>query len=80
MAVIEKYLKVKTFTTPEGKPTCASNVSKGNSCRFLGTRRFGTVDCCLALSVEIRRDGELQDGFTIPHKSCPMNEAVVMGC
>ena len=80
MAVIEKYLKVKTFTTPEGKPTCASNVSNGNACRFLGTTKFGTRDCCIALGVEIRRDGELQDGFTVPHGSCLMNEAVVMGC
>lgn len=80
MPTIEKYLKVKTFTTPAGKPTCASNVSNGNMCRFLGTTKFGTVDCCLALGVEIRRGGEIQNGFTIPHNACPMNEAVVIGC
>lgn len=77
MAVIEKYLKVKTFTTPDGKPTCASNFSNWDICRFLGSTKFGTVDYCLALGVEIRRDGELQNGFTIPNMACPMNDAVV---
>ena len=78
MPTIEKCLKVKTFTTPDGAPTCATNMQTGEYCMFYGTSHFGTRDECLATGSQISRVS--QGGFTIPVSNCPMNKAVVMGC
>ena len=74
MPTIEKYLKVRTFTTPDGKPTCASNFKKKEFCMFYGTIGFGAREVCMATGQRITRDE-----FTVPVADCPMKNAIILG-
>ena len=57
------------YRTPNGKPTCASDFSKGEVCEFYTTRRFGIHEGCLLgpeSGRELKRGGEDGLGHLIP--------------
>lgn len=66
--VIEKHtIEIQAYRTPSGEPTCCVDHSAGQTCKFLGLRKFGTVDVCM-LGPQV--DLERVDGFTKPHTGC----------
>ena len=59
---------IERYRSPDGQPTCCSDFTAGKICRFLGVRRFGTVDVCT-----LGRDRDLmrgESGFTMPDEMC----------
>jgi hypothetical protein len=46
-AVSLAVLLVPRFRDPDGKPTCCADHPSGKTCRFLGSRYFGSVDVCM---------------------------------
>ncbi len=44
---MQKTITIQTYTTPDGKPTCARDMSNKEFCVFLGTMRFGTAYICV---------------------------------
>ncbi len=42
-----KLIRVQRFRSPDGLPTCCANHDAGETCRYLGVRKFGTVDVCM---------------------------------
>ena len=41
------HILVKRYRSPDGRPTCCADHPAGETCRFFGTRNFGTVDVCM---------------------------------
>ena len=70
----QKTLTFRTFQTPDGKPTCIKNLATGELCRFVETRRLGTVTVCTALARLIDLD-EYDDcaGYLKPCDRCPLH-------
>jgi hypothetical protein len=42
-----KTISIQRFRSPDGLPTCCANHEAGETCRFLASRKFGTVDACM---------------------------------
>ena len=68
MNIEQTTLLIKRFRSPDGVPTCCADASVGNTCRFLGTRNFGTVDVCML--GERRALMNRGSGFTRPDNKC----------
>ena len=63
-----KTISVQRYRSPDGRPTCCLNHAAGLTCRFLGARKFGTVDVCL---LGERRDlAPRTTDFQRPDKLC----------
>lgn len=61
-------LKVEVFRKEDGSPTCCA-LYGAEQCRFLYTRRFGSVDLCGATSEDLQRD---ESGWLVPVERCPL--------
>jgi hypothetical protein len=70
-------LEVPIYETPEGQPTCATDISKGYVCRFLQGRRLGQEEiCALSMSTSpLIRRGSNQLGYLIPCTDCPFHKS-----
>lgn len=66
----QRTITVTAYRTPEGKPTCATNIYTGQSCRFLESASFGRFLLCAAVRGDVYRDGA--HGYTIPADGCPV--------
>ena len=64
-------LEVDRFRTPDGQPTCCSDVEKGHICLFMGTSAYGTRDVCMFGEQKDLRRGSYRY-YTVPHKDCPL--------
>ena len=78
MSNTTKTIKIQTYQTPDGKPTCSVDFLGGQFCQFIMTRRFGTEYVCGALSKSLDsyfdpslgEDGEYT--YLKPAKACPV--------
>lgn len=66
----QRTITVTAYRTPDGKPTCATNIYTGQSCQFLESASFGRFLLCAATACSINRDGD--GGHTIPADGCPV--------
>ena len=64
----EKTLEVEAYKTDDGRPTCCY-WHPDQSCQFLGSRRFGTVNVCGACFEDLNR---YDDMFLKPCEGCPV--------
>jgi hypothetical protein len=56
----------------DGVPTCAVDFEKGDVCKFLRLKKFGTVEVCGFNEAKLWRRGEDGLGNIIPDKHCPL--------
>jgi hypothetical protein len=64
-----KEIKIRAFIAEDKLPTCAIGPSFSEACPLLGSRKFGTVDVCLASQQDIfRRDAGR--GYMHPCTGC----------
>lgn len=63
-------IKIETFVTPEGKPTCSAGL--GKDCKFLRLTRWGSTFVCGYNNAELNRGGDEGYGFLIPDEGCPL--------
>jgi hypothetical protein len=66
----QRTITVTAYRTPDGKPTCATNIYTGKHCRFLAVRKMGLIEWCGATGCDISRNGD--HGYTIPVDGCPV--------
>jgi len=74
-------IKIETFVTPEGKPTCSAGLSK--DCKFLRLTRWGCTFICGYNSVELNRGDDERKvrnvgnggyGYLVPDGCCPLHD------
>jgi len=72
-------IKIETFVTPEGEPTCSAGL--GKDCKFLRLTRWGCTFVCGYNNEELNRGGDERKvrnvcnegyGFLIPDEGCPL--------
>jgi len=68
----EKTLKIKTYFSKDGSPTCAKNFQNKEYCTFLRTEFFGTRDVCIFDDKPLERTKEGL-GLLIPCQKCPLH-------
>ena len=61
-------IKIARYRSADGQPTCCLDHPAGKVCKFLGTRKFGSIDVCM-LGQE-RELGERGIGYTRPDTAC----------
>lgn len=66
----QRTITVTAYRTPEGKPTCATNIYAGKVCRFMAVRKMGLIEWCVPIGCDIDRAGD--HGYTIPVDGCPV--------
>ena len=75
MTTETRTITVLAYRDEDGQPTCAADFSQGHVCRFLGVRKFGTQDTCLAKNNDVfRRVSGPPYGFLVPVVGCPVWE------
>lgn len=62
----EKTITVYAYTDKRNRPTCSSDVTTGDVCRFLRFRNLGMTPCC-ALGGDL-----VDDGWIRPGDDCPV--------
>lgn len=66
-------IKVETFYTPDGKPTCSAGLCK--DCNFLMLTRWGTQFICGYNNAELNRSSCNESlGFLVPDAGCPLHD------
>ena len=75
-----KTIQFRTFTTPDGKPTCKT---KEGQCFFLDVSMRGDrlCDCAKRLSFDAAKLDFYNDdetGYLVPHRWCIMTEQKVL--
>ena len=68
--IAHKTISVEIFTDPYGEPTCCADHIAGKTCRFLGTRYFGSLSVCM-LGGYITLTTK-DTGFLRPHDDCEL--------
>lgn len=68
------YIPIVRYTMADGRPTCATDFSKGEICIHLRLESFGTRELCGLDDKLLERDrgGE---GVLIPTATCPLFHA-----
>lgn len=69
-------MKTLKFDISCGEKTCAHE--KGKFCRFFGSRRFGTIPCCVLFPTEDNSFTELEtgdDGWVLRCNDCLETES-----
>jgi len=64
-----RTIAIKVYRTPEGKPTCAINVGKLQSCEFLSMPVYGQFRCSRHGYPDDYNDSR---GFFKPHAHCEL--------
>lgn len=65
-----RTIEVKVYRTPDGKPTCCKQITAGEHCGFLRTRKLGTVDVCAMLhGIDLSRG---DTGYIKPDADCEL--------
>ncbi len=73
MTTETRTITVQAYRDEDGQPTCAADFQQGHVCRFLGSRKFGTQDTCLAKNTDVfRRFSGPPYGFLVPVVGCPV--------
>ena len=73
MTTETRTITVQAYRDEDGQPTCAADFQQGHVCRFLGSRKFGTQDTCLAKNNDVfRRVSGPPYGFLVPVVGCPV--------
>lgn len=61
-------IQVQRYRCQDGKPTCCRDHGAGETCRFLGSRIFGTMEVCM---LGANRDlGPRGTGYCRPDAAC----------
>lgn len=63
-------IKIERHRDPEGHPTCCREWGRVQ-CRFIGVRKFGTVDVCQLTGDDLTRDRNGM-GWIRPAFGCPV--------
>lgn len=67
MSIEPLTITVQAYRDEDGHPTCAADFPQGHVCQFLGVRKFGTQDTCLAKNTDVfRRFSGPPYGFLVP--------------
>ena len=73
MTTETRTIHVQAYRDKDGNPTCAADFPQGHVCQFLGVRKFGTQDTCLAKNTDVfRRVSWPLYGFLVPVEGCPV--------
>jgi len=71
-----KTLTIPVYETPLGAPTCCSDLTKGEVCRFLRTQRMGAECVCFfgpRIGNRIEPLNHDSSGYLLPSPACPFH-------
>ena len=69
----DHVIKIVRYTDDDGNPTCCTNWET-DRCGFLGVRRMGTIEVCMATGLDLYRSPAQQKDLLRPAIGCPVWE------
>ena len=67
----EIAIKIIRYRDKNNLPTCAINFQTGETCQFLGTAKFGSIEKCILTYRDLFRRNKGM-GTLIPDPACPL--------